>query len=227
MLSLRCENVKRVAFRARYPEELAHPLQRRITDDGPVPRVEWLMWGPVADVTTLSWLDGDPADARRVFEAVGSTTTTDFVADDGGTYAFVHQTDFELVGAVLERIADSSVVYLPPVVFLESGDVRFEAVGESDHLAAFHSALREVVDVGIESVHGFRREPNPSAVTDRQQAALEAGIEVGYYEVPRSGSVADVAEELDCSTSTAGELLRKGEAAVVAAYADGGPSTVE
>jgi predicted DNA binding protein len=215
-------DVRRVTFRARYPVEVAHPIQRRIMESGPVSRAELLMWGPMSDVTTLTWFDGGPDAVEGVLAAVGSATTSHLVADDGGTYAFVHQTGFELIGSVLERVAESSVVYLPPVVFLDTGEVRFEAVGESGHLSAFHDELNDVIDVTIESVHGFRREPSPGAVTDRQRAALEAGAAVGYYEVPRSGSVADVAAELDCSTSTAGELLRRGEAALVAAYTEGG-----
>jgi predicted DNA binding protein len=213
--------VKRVTFSARYPAEMAHPIQREIMASGPVSRAELLMWGPMSDVTTLTWFDGDPGNVAETLAAVGSATTNHLVADDGGTYAFVHQTDFELIGSVLERVAESSVVYLPPVVFLDTGEVRFEAVGESAHLSGFHDELNEVLDVTVESVRGFRREPTPGAVTERQRAALRAGIEVGYYEVPRSGSVGDVADELGCSSSTAGELLRKGEAAVVAAYTGG------
>jgi predicted DNA binding protein len=210
--------MNRVTFNATYPAELAHPIHRRIMDPGPVSRVELLMWGPLADVTTLTWFDDDADAAADVLAAIEAVADTHLVAGDGGTYAFVDQTEFELVGSVLELVTDASVVYLPPVVFLESGDVRFEAVGEAERLSAFHADLNEVLDVGIESVHGFRRRPSPTAVTDRQRTALEAGVRVGYYEVPRNGSVADVAEELGCSTSTAGELLRKGEAAVVGAY---------
>ena len=45
--------------------------------------------------------------------------------------------------------------------------------------------------------------------------------DVGYYAVPRTGDVDDVATELDCAHSTAGELLRKAEAALVTGFVDG------
>jgi predicted DNA binding protein len=93
-----------------------------------------------------------------------------------------------------------------------------EAVGPAGRLAAFYDALRERFDADVERVAGFRRRTDPADVTDRQRAALAAGLAVGYYEVPRTGSVADVAAELDCATSTAGELLRRGEASLVSAF---------
>jgi len=58
-------------------------------------------------------------------------------------------------------------------------------------------------------VHDFQRGDTPASLTDRQRAALDTALDLGYYDVPRAASVADVAVELDCATSTAGELLRK------------------
>jgi predicted DNA binding protein len=82
-------------------------------------------------------------------------------------------------------------------------------------VSTLHDELAELGSVSIERVHPFERRQSPAALTDRQRAALDAAVEVGYYEVPREGSVADVAAALDCAHSTAGELLRKAEAAVV------------
>jgi len=48
-------------------------------------------------------------------------------------------------------------------------------------------------------------------LTDRQYEAVRAVVDAGYYEEPRSGSLADVAAELDCATGTAAELLRRAE----------------
>ncbi|WP_217493327.1 helix-turn-helix domain-containing protein [Haladaptatus sp. W1] len=42
-----------------------------------------------------------------------------------------------------------------------------------------------------------------------------AALDAGYYDVPRTGSVDDVAAALDCAHSTAGELIRKAESAVI------------
>jgi predicted DNA binding protein len=101
------------------------------------------------------------------------------------------------------------------VVFHADGAVTFEAVGETAALSAFHDALAEIGDLSIERVQSFERSGSPTRVTDRQRAAVEVAVAVGYYEIPRGGTVTDIAERLDCSTSTAGELVRKAEAAIV------------
>ncbi|MCL7418780.1 MAG: helix-turn-helix domain-containing protein [Halalkalicoccus sp.] len=172
-------------------------------------------------VTTLAWYDGEPAAVRSLLEALESITEIDLVAGDGGTFAFVHQTEYELGVPVLDLVAESRVVFLPPVTFEIGGQARVEAVGEAELLAELHAELREHVDATIERVADFRRWSAPAVdVTPRQREALAAAVAVGYYEIPRTGSVGDVAAELDCARSTAGELLRMGEAALVRGFVD-------
>ncbi|MFD1644642.1 helix-turn-helix domain-containing protein [Haloarchaeobius litoreus] len=210
--------MRRVTFAVDYPPSLAHPMHRRL-DESAVSRAELLMWGPMDTVTTLAWYDGTPGAVRSLLDPVESITAVDLVAGDGGTYAFVHQTEYELGAPVLDLVADSGVVFLPPVTFEAGGRARVEAVGESEFLAEFHADLREHVDATVERVADFRRWSTPAVdVTPRRHEALAAAVAVGYYDVPRTGSVADVAAELDCAASTAGELLRKGEAALVRGF---------
>ncbi|EMA65004.1 Bacterio-opsin activator HTH domain protein [Halorubrum kocurii JCM 14978] len=216
------EGMKRVQFSAAYPERLVHPLHRRVIEPGPVARAELLTWSPTADATTLLWCDADPAATRSVVRAVDSLVDSELVEDGAGTYAFLRQDGYEFAPAVLDAIAAAGVVFLPPVVFSASGDVRFEAVGEAAALGAFHEALGDLADVTIERAQEFERTASPSRLTDRQRAALEAAVEAGYYEVPRDGTTADVAAALDCSTSTAGELVRKAEAAVIQEFVAAG-----
>jgi hypothetical protein len=212
--------MKRVQFSVSYPDRFVHPLHRRVTGDTPITRAELLMWSPTADATTLFWCDGDRAATERALADVGSLVESSFVEEAEGTYAFLRQEAYEFPAALLETIAHSRVIFLPPVVFLETGAVRFEAVGEAAALGAFHDDLSELGDLSIERVHAFERQRAPSRLTDRQRAALEAAVAAGYYAVPREGSVADVAAALDCSRSTAGELLRKAEASVIEAFVE-------
>ncbi|WP_435175014.1 helix-turn-helix domain-containing protein [Halorussus sp. AFM4] len=212
--------MKRVRFSIRYPDRLAHPIHRRVAGDAAVTRAELLLWSPTADATTLLWCDGDRAATESVVAGVDSLVASDFVADADGTYAFLRQDDYEFPAALLDTVADAAVIFLPPVVFREAGDVRFEAVGPSAAVSALHDDLSELGEPTVERVRPFERRESPSRLTDRQRAALEAAVAVGYYEVPRSGTVEDVAAALDCSSSTAGELLRKAEAAVVTGYTE-------
>jgi predicted DNA binding protein len=208
--------MKRVTCTVGFPEGHVHPVQRAVAEEGPVTRAELLTWSPTADATALLWCDADREATASVVSTVGSVVERHLVADgDDGTYAFLRQDGYEFSDALLAAIAECRVLFLPPVVFHESGAVAFEAVGESRAVSDFHAALTEVGEVTVERVRAFERDRSRAELTARQRAALEAARELGYYEVPREASVADVATALDCSTSTAGELLRRAEAAVV------------
>ncbi|MFC4358365.1 helix-turn-helix domain-containing protein [Halobium salinum] len=213
--------MKHVAFSVTYPPESAHPVHQGLMREEVLSRAELLVWGPTDQVTTLVWYDGDRESVRRVLDGVDSLVEASLVPGDGGTYAFTHQTAFELPAAVVDLVARAKLAFLPPVTFLDDGTARFEAVGESRSLSEFHVRLSDLLGARIERVREFDRAPSAATLTERQRAALEAAAAVGYYDVPRTGSVADVAERLDCARSTAGELLRKAESAVVFDVLDG------
>ncbi|WP_459192049.1 helix-turn-helix domain-containing protein [Halosimplex sp. J119] len=207
--------MRRVQFSVTYPDRLVHPLHRQIVEGTSLSRAELLMWSPTEDATTLVRFDGPREAAERAIERIDSLQVSHFVADGSGTYAFLRQDDYEFASALLETIEGSRVIFFPPVVFLDTGAIRFEAAGATESLSAFHDSLSELGNLAVERVQDFERTRSPSRLTDRQEAALEAAVSAGYYDVPREGTVADVATILECSTSTAGELLRKAEAAVI------------
>lgn len=52
-------------------------------------------------------------------------------------------------------------------------------------------------------------------LTDRQREALRTAYERGYFEIPRRATLADVAAELDVSTSAASERLRRAQTELI------------
>lgn len=212
--------MKRSRFSVTYPPERAHPVHRAIMAGTAISRMELLMWGPRSTITTLSWYDSAIDRVEGVLEAVDSTTDTELVASEDGTYAFVRQDAYALDQAILTIVRDAGVVFLPPITFHATGEVTFEAVGEPSLLSAFHDELSASLDTRIERVTDFRRPSSSAAYTDRQREAVSTAVAVGYYDIPRTGTVADIAAEMDCSTSTAGELLRKAESAIVRSAID-------
>jgi predicted DNA binding protein len=213
-------HVKRATFVATYPPSLTHPLHTELVDSDDLSRADVLNWGPVGSATTLTWVDGDRDAATALYDAVDAVVDVSLVAGDGGTYAFTRQSEYAFADDLLDLVAAADVAFRPPLSFRADRSARFEAVGEPAAVSEFYDELTAVLDVCIESVGPYRAGGTNAALTDRQGAALEAAASLGYYEVPRSASVADVAEELDCASSTAGELLRNAEAAVVGEYVD-------
>lgn len=207
--------MKRAQCTVTYPPELRHPLHEHVVTAGALTRAALLTWSPTPDATSLLWCDGDRSSTAAAVAAIDSVVASEFVEGEDGTFAFVHQERYEFADVLLETIADVDVVFVPPVEFEATGDVRFDAVGERAGLGRLLDRLSDLGSVTVDRVRPFPRNRPETLLTDRQQAALEAAIDVGYYEVPRDGSVEDVAGRLDCSASTAGELVRKAEAAVV------------
>jgi hypothetical protein len=52
-------------------------------------------------------------------------------------------------------------------------------------------------------------------LTDRQQEALRTAYEMGYFEIPRTASLDDVAAELDITASSLSERLRRAQTHVI------------
>ncbi|SEW15612.1 helix-turn-helix domain-containing protein [Halobacterium jilantaiense] len=212
--------MRRVSLRTDYPPARRHALHQEVVERSGVGRVDLLVWGPAGSATQFQWFDADADTTAALLDAVSAVEQRRLVAGDGGTYAFTRQSEFAFDPDLLAVVASADVAFFPPVSFHGDGTATVDAVGEDDRLAALVDALAAHADVTVESVRDFHRGGAPAALTDRQRAALDAAVAAGYYEVPREGSVADVADALDCSTSTAGELLRKAEARVVTALVD-------
>ncbi|MFC3477858.1 helix-turn-helix domain-containing protein [Halobacterium litoreum] len=216
--------MKRVTLSVAYPPELIHPLHREVVARDAATRADLLTWGPVGSATGLSWFDADRDATAALLDAVPQMADVSLVAGDGGTYAFTRQTEYGFADELLELVVEADAAFVPPLSFREDRTARFEAVGESDALAAFYEALAGVLDASVEAVHDFRRGGTPADLTTRQRDALAAAVDLGYYEVPREASVADVADAIDCSSSTAGELLRRAERVVVRDAVAGEPA---
>jgi predicted DNA binding protein len=85
--------------------------------------------------------------------------------------------------------------------------------------------LRQVYELSNSSRRGH------FGLTDEQHDALVAGIECGYFDVPRGATMDDVAAELGVSRQAVSERLRRGhhrliESALVIGRADSDPSRI-
>ncbi|WP_308444669.1 helix-turn-helix domain-containing protein [Halomicrobium urmianum] len=215
--------MQQVTFAVEFTGERAQPTHRRLMGETPASRADLLVWGPLGSPTSLSWFDAGAGAVERLLDGVESVRETRLVPGDGGTYAFAERRDYEFDPALRALVADAGVAFVPPVTFRESGRMQFEAVGDGTALGELRAAVPDDLRPSVEAVRPFRRRSSTAPLTDRQREAVEAAVAAGYYEVPRTGSVADVAAALDCAHSTAGELLRRAESRLVAGFVDGDP----
>jgi len=119
----------------------------------------------------------------------------------------------EMFGSLLT----GAVIVVPPIVYREDGWVTVSLFGDDEQLQAAVEEIPDPVEVIIAAVGGLASAA-PSAdagLTDRQRAAVETAIELGYYDVPREADHEAVAAALNCAPSTAAEHLRKAESQVL------------
>lgn len=207
-----------------FPPPVRHPMHGFL-DEGDDWRTELLTWRRLPD-ETLATLFRVVAPRDRYLERLRSVDSIDRFETAPGDDSF-YLMAYERLGGPLERFLgafdDTDFLSVPPIVYRSGGRLSFGLIGPSDQLRGALSAVPDPIDVEIERIgtYGGGRRLAGVDLTERQREALRAGRRVGYYDVPRTGSVADVAEAIDCSSSTAGAHLRKAEATLVDAFLDG------
>ncbi|WP_247729606.1 helix-turn-helix domain-containing protein [Halovivax limisalsi] len=119
--------------------------------------------------------------------------------------------------SLFETFTRGSLLTIPPVVCHDDGSNSFTIVGTDADIQRAVEAVPDDVGLVIDAVGGETVAPADAraALSPRQRTAVETALELGYYEVPRTATTADVAAELDCATATAAEHLQRAEARVL------------
>jgi predicted DNA binding protein len=182
--------------------------------------------------TLLLAVEGDRARYEAALEEVdavvewatethrgGDDARADDAGDAHGTfYVYVRTRLRERERGYHEALDREGTLIVPPVELRADRSIRLTLVGRAADLRAAVEALPDRIDVSVLRTGTYETTRAGGApVTARQREALRAARAVGYYEVPRTGELADVAAALDCSTSTASTILRRAEARLVAA----------
>ncbi|WP_254525071.1 helix-turn-helix domain-containing protein [Natrinema caseinilyticum] len=215
--------MKTVRLILRYDAETIHPMHRFVADSDAFDEYRMVHGNFTGD-------DGD--DNAFIFHVVGDPDVYEAALDETGRVneyeltptgdrsftVYVRDAPANVDDRLLESFTRGSLVALPPLEYRSDWTVRFSVVGESEDI---RRALADVPD-GIETTVGRVGEYDGSdaaagALTARQREALRVARDLGYFDVPRSASVEDVAGVLDCAPGTAAEHLRKAESAVMEA----------
>ncbi|TYT63693.1 helix-turn-helix domain-containing protein [Natrialba swarupiae] len=184
-------------------------------------REELLSWHVDSESETVRFLSLFVGDLEGIQEVV---TDLEFVhrydisrVDDDTFYGYVEMDLRESDAMLLGAFDVSGLVVVPPVVYTGRETVHATVLGEPDALSSVLEAFPDDVRVEVERVSDHQRKAETLAgrLTARQFEAMETARAAGYYDVPRSGSLADVAAALECSESAASTLLRTAEAELV------------
>lgn len=204
------------------PADHLHPMHRFVCESSAIDRETILERDAGGEVTTLLLhVAGDRRRYERAIDEVPQVDEWTTTAAEEGFYVYVRtqlRTREQRYRRALDRDA---VLVVPPVELRSDRTVRQTMVGHGDALSAAIEALPDDVSTEVLRTGTYGRSRGVRLrVSDRQWEALATAWDTGYYELPREGDIEAVADELDCTGSTASDLLRRAERHIVAAALD-------
>lgn len=177
-----------------------------------------LLQGNMTDTniwTTLFYIEAEQEAYTAQLEQTSQVLDYELIPiGERAFYAYLQERTAESDKIIYEAFTHPTLIVIPPIEYTTQGSMRVTVVGESPALQAAIESLPTAISVDIDRIQEFVG-PRPavaSVLSSRQYEAINAAIEMGYYEVPRSTTVDEIAAQLDCAPGTASEHIRKGEA---------------
>ncbi|NHN42035.1 helix-turn-helix domain-containing protein [Halorubellus sp. JP-L1] len=214
--------MKRVRITLSPSESYLPPVYRLLTREATyLSRVDIVNWN-VAEppVGFLLWVRGDHGQLEAALEAGENVREFELFPDGSDeAYVFLAAETATPARALFENFTRDDVLTVPPIECHDDGSSTFTLVGTDGAIQDAVDGVPDGVTVTVDAVGTGAVEGDDvvRSLSGKQREAVRAAVRVGYYEVPRAASVADVASELDCARSTASEHLQKAESRVFAA----------
>ncbi|ELY84164.1 helix-turn-helix domain-containing protein [Natrinema altunense] len=211
--------MKTVRLTLRYDAATIHPMHRFVAESDAFDAYR-MVHGNFAgddDNAFIFHVVGDPDVYEAALADTGRVSNYELTRTGDRTFTvYVRDLPAEVDARLLDLFTERSLVVLPPVEYRSDWTVRFSVVGESDDLRRVLEGIPDGIETTVDRVGEYDGgDAAVGALTARQRETLRVARELGYFDVPRSAGVEDVAAELDCAPGTAAEHLRKAEAAVV------------
>jgi predicted DNA binding protein len=213
--------MRTATIRLSAPDSGLHPADSDVADHPDIERVAIDGISMLEDGTgvALCRLRGNAEELRSILsESAGISAFYASVTDET-IHVFVHFEQTDTAAALLTLRRSHELVVRTPIRWLSDGRLEISAVGDD---ATLQDALDELPDdlhVELVEIGAYAPEPNrpESLLTDKQLEVLDAALATGYYEEPRRGTQADVADAVGLAPATVGEHLRRIEGKVLRA----------
>jgi predicted DNA binding protein len=139
--------------------------------------------------------------------------------DEAAFYIYIRDSATPTTRQLIETFTRGSLIWVRPIEFLQDGRLTITVVGPASEIQAAMDGVPNGIEAEIMEVGGSKVSQDAVAaqLSDRQHAAIVAGLNAGYYEIPRQATHADVAAAMGCASSTTSEHLRKAESKLITA----------
>lgn len=209
----------RVTLTAHGREGEIHPMYGLLTNAPFVERATAMQWNFTGDALgILHYVEGDIEAFEDAVEDVDPVVDYELEpAGEGAFYAYIRDATTPAMRDLFEPMTYEAVVMVPPILYHEDGTVSISVFGPSEGIQRAFEMVPEPVEITVEEVSGLgaMTAAAETQLSDRQRVAIEAALDLGYYEIPRDASHEEVAAAIDCAPSTAAEHLRKAESTLL------------
>lgn len=201
------------------PSEGLHPTDRAVAahPDVELGAIDHLTGLEDGTAVVLCRLRGECAVVDDILDGAAGIVDYHLSVADRTVYAHVHFEPTETARALLDLRRSHELVVEMPIRWRSDDRIEVSAVGDDRTLQAAVAALPD--SLGVELVEIGEYEPSTdhaeALLTDRQLEVLDAALATGYYEEPRGGTQADVAEAVGLAPATVGEHLRRIEGKIL------------
>lgn len=201
------------------PTGAVHPVGQRLATEPDLERAEIVYVDSFPDGTGILLYrlrgDGETLESRvedhplvldwDLFEGAGSDL-----------YCYLYLDSGEPASKLMSLVGQDGLIVETPIEFSGDGSLRLTVAGTDEMIQDAYQAIPEGFDYEIIKTGEYDPTSKWSIfeLTTRQQEVLRTAVEIGYYDVPKQATHQDIANELDCATSTVDEHLRKAESAV-------------
>jgi predicted DNA binding protein len=156
----------------------------------------------------------------RLEELIGDTPeilSYDLSRSDSGAFSYSRITADEELQQLYSVPQRRELVLDTPMRYTDRGALEVRAIGNQ---RAIREAINDVPNgLTLKFLSTGEYDPDQpesdGQLTERQREILRTAVEMGYYEEPRETNYQEMAEELELSSGTVGEHLRKIESAVL------------
>lgn len=211
----------RLELTANGREREIHPMYDLLANAPFVDRVTTTHWNYSGDVIgIMHYVYGDPSAFRDALEEVDAVHEYELTrVDDDSFYAYLRSATNESVRRLFGTLTQGRLVVVDPVEWRPDGTQSVAVMGSATEIQSVVEGLPEPVECTVREIGGLEQaaEAAKARLSDRQRAALESALDLGYYDIPRTASIEDVAADIGCARSTAAEHLRKTESKLLRA----------
>jgi len=209
----------RVRLTAHGRESDVHPMYGVLTEASFVERATALQWNYTGDALgILHHVVGDADALERAMGEIPEVVGYDMArVTDRSCYVYVRDATTGPLRELFAPVSSGGLLVVPPVTYEPDGTVVFSMFGPDDELQDAVTSVPAPLEVTIEAVGGLADTTAAveATLTNRQREIATTAVTMGYYDVPRTASQEDIADELDCAPSTVAEHLRKAESRIM------------